>query len=203
LGIERTRLHKRIGEGLEKLYVESAPQSRSEGHAQDLAYHFVESGELEKGLKYSIQAARQAGRLHAFDEALHQYAHAVECAETLNQPERLAGVIKDLQREDSRFHMEGGSWTNNISWVRGYESLLSAMEQASSLFYEKVTRAGISSREHRYRNALFHLLCSQTSCYRYWGEGCHPTSLHLGQGNFSPESQTMHNSMRQKYEEDC
>jgi hypothetical protein len=86
-------------------------------------------------------------------------------------PERLAGVIKDLQQQDSRFHMEGGSWTNNISWVRGYESLLSDMEQVSSLFFEKVTQAGISSREHRYRNALFHLLCSQTSCYRYWGEG--------------------------------
>jgi hypothetical protein len=86
-------------------------------------------------------------------------------------PERLAGAIKDLRREDSRFHMEGGSWTNSISWVRGYESLLSDMEQVSSLFFEKVTQPGISSREHRYRNALFHLLCSQTSCYRYWGEG--------------------------------
>ncbi len=86
-------------------------------------------------------------------------------------PERLAEAIKQLQKEDSRFHMEGGSWTNSISWVRGYESLLSDMEQASSLFHEKATRAGVSSREHRYRNALFHLLCSQTSCYRYWGEG--------------------------------
>jgi hypothetical protein len=86
-------------------------------------------------------------------------------------PERLADTIKDLQKQDSRFHMEGGSWTNNISWVHGYESLLSDMEQISSLFFEKVTRTGISSGDHRYRNALFHLLCSQTSCYRYWGEG--------------------------------
>jgi hypothetical protein len=22
-----------------------------------------------------------------------------------------------------------------------------------------------------YRNALFHLLCAQTSCFRYWAEG--------------------------------
>jgi hypothetical protein len=86
-------------------------------------------------------------------------------------PERLAAVIKELQKQDSRFHMEGGSWTNNISWVHGYESLLSDMEQVSSLFFEKVTRAGIPTGDHRYRNALFHLLCSQTSCYRYWGEG--------------------------------
>ena len=86
-------------------------------------------------------------------------------------PERLEALIKDLQREDHRFHMEGGSWTNSISWVRGYESLLGPMEKVSSLFYEKAIRPGISPREHRYRNALFHLLASQTSCYRYWGQG--------------------------------
>lgn len=86
-------------------------------------------------------------------------------------PERLTQVIEGLQREDARFHMEGGSWTNNISWVKGYESLLGPMERASARFYEKALRAGVSSREHRYRNALFHLLASQTSCYRYWGQG--------------------------------
>ncbi|HKJ07866.1 MAG TPA: glycosyl hydrolase family 57 [Gammaproteobacteria bacterium] len=86
-------------------------------------------------------------------------------------PDRLAEVIKDLQGEDDRFHMEGGSWTNNISWVQGYESLLGPMEKVSALFYEKVIKPGVSPGEHRYRNALFHLMASQTSCYRYWGEG--------------------------------
>jgi hypothetical protein len=33
-------------------------------------------------------------------------------------PEQLAKVIEQLKREDSRFHTEGGSWTNNISWVK-------------------------------------------------------------------------------------
>jgi Glycosyl hydrolase family 57 len=86
-------------------------------------------------------------------------------------PEKLAEVIEQLKREDHRFHMEGGSWTNNISWVRGYEKLLGPMERASSHFNENVLKPGISTHEHRYRNALFHLLCSQTSCYRYWGTG--------------------------------
>ncbi len=86
-------------------------------------------------------------------------------------PERLAKVIEELKREDHRFHMEGGSWTNSISWVKGYENVLGPMERSSSLFYEKVINPGISSRDARYRNALFHLLCSQTSCYRYWGQG--------------------------------
>ncbi len=84
---------------------------------------------------------------------------------------RLAEVIDALRREDTRFHMEGGSWTNNLSWVRGYENLLGPMEEASALFDAKVTRRGQSTHEHRYRNALLHLLSSQTSCYRYWGQG--------------------------------
>jgi len=86
-------------------------------------------------------------------------------------PEKLASVIRELHREDSRFHVEGGSWTNNISWVRGYDALLGPMERVSSLFYEQVLKPQLPSSEQRYRNALFHLLASQTSCYRYWGEG--------------------------------
>lgn len=86
-------------------------------------------------------------------------------------PERLNAVIEQLRREDDRFHVEGGSWTNDISWVRGYEQLLGPMEQASAHFHEKVIAPRVPTHEHRYRNALFHLLCSQTSCYRYWGTG--------------------------------
>jgi len=84
---------------------------------------------------------------------------------------KLAQVIEDLHKEDHRFHMEGGSWTNSISWVKGYENVLAPMEKVSSQFHEKVLQANVSTNDHRYRNALFHLLCSQTSCYRYWGQG--------------------------------
>jgi Glycosyl hydrolase family 57 len=86
-------------------------------------------------------------------------------------PERLAQVIEQLKKEDHRFHMEGGSWTNSISWVKGYDSLLGPMERTSSLFYEKILKPGLPKSDPRFRNALFHLLCSQTSCYRYWGQG--------------------------------
>jgi Glycosyl hydrolase family 57 len=86
-------------------------------------------------------------------------------------PEKLAQVIEQLRKEDSRFHVEGGSWTNNISWVQGYSSLLGPMERVSSLFYEKVLRPHVQPGEHRFRNALFHLMTSQSSDYRYWGQG--------------------------------
>jgi hypothetical protein len=86
-------------------------------------------------------------------------------------PEALAKTIEELKKSDGRFHMEGGSWTNNISWVHGYDQVLGPMEQVSALFDEKVRKRGLPSSEKRYRNALFHLLCGQTSCYRYWGQG--------------------------------
>ena len=86
-------------------------------------------------------------------------------------PERLAGVIEELGRGDDRFHMEGGSWTNNISWVRGYDSLLIPMERASAAFQQRVLERNIATTDHAYRNALLHLLTAETSCYRYWGEG--------------------------------
>ncbi len=86
-------------------------------------------------------------------------------------PQRLASVIEELKRADHRFHMEGGSWTSDLSWVRGYDNVLGPMEEASALFNEKVLRPGVPSDQQRYRNALFHLMSSQTSCFRYWGQG--------------------------------
>jgi hypothetical protein len=84
-------------------------------------------------------------------------------------PEAVEKVIADLKREDQRFHVEGGSWTNSLSWVRGYGDVLKPMEQVSALFAEKTH--GVPTSEDRYRNALFYLLTTQTSCYRYWGTG--------------------------------
>jgi len=86
-------------------------------------------------------------------------------------PEEMEKLIQELKRQDDRFHMEGGSWTNNLSWVNGYEDVLGPMEEASALFSEKVLKAGVPTSEYRYRNALFYLLSGQTSCYRYWGSG--------------------------------
>ncbi len=84
-------------------------------------------------------------------------------------PDRLAEVIGRLREQDGRFQMEGGSWTNDRSWVRGYD--LGPMERASSRFHERALAAGVPTDAPAYRNALFHLLTAETSCYRYWGQG--------------------------------
>jgi hypothetical protein len=83
----------------------------------------------------------------------------------------LEEVIQDLHKTDHRFHMEGGSWTSNISWVRGYDHVLGPMQQASALFAEKVLAKHVPSTDRGYRRALYYLMIAQTSCFRYWGEG--------------------------------
>ena len=84
-------------------------------------------------------------------------------------PDALEKAIADLRKEDGRFHMEGGSWTANLSWVRGYEDVLQPIEKVSALFSER-TR-DVPASDPRYRSALFYLLTTETSCYRYWGAG--------------------------------
>lgn len=86
-------------------------------------------------------------------------------------PEKLKQVIEQLKTDDHRFHMDGGSWTSDISWVQGYENVLGPMEEASALFYDKVVKPGTPTSAKGFRNALFHLMTAQTSCYRYWGQG--------------------------------
>lgn len=85
--------------------------------------------------------------------------------------EKVNQVIETIKKEDHQFNMDGGSWTNDISWVRGYDNVLGPMEKVSSLFAEKILKAGIKPGDSRYRKALFFLMSSQTSCYRYWGQG--------------------------------
>jgi hypothetical protein len=86
-------------------------------------------------------------------------------------PGRLAQVIDQLHGQDGRFHVEGGSWTSNLSWVRGYQRVLTPMEQASEMFHERVLAADLPTEDPRYRTALFHLLAAEQSDYRYWGQG--------------------------------
>jgi predicted ATPase len=95
--IRRRRLHQRIGEGLEKLY-----GAEASGHAEKLAFHFTESGDLERGLLHGMEAGRQAERLFALDEALGFYERARECAESLERPAMLFAAERGLAAVHAR-----------------------------------------------------------------------------------------------------
>jgi hypothetical protein len=80
-------------------------------------------------------------------------------------------AIAKIKKEQSNFSMEGGSWTNNISWVHNYENVLTPMNKLSAQFHHVMDQRKFNKDSHAYRNILFHLLSAETSCFRYWGQG--------------------------------
>jgi hypothetical protein len=80
-------------------------------------------------------------------------------------------VIAELRQQQPHFSMEGGSWTNNVSWVAGYENVLTPMNKLSSRFHQVLDGKPIERNSQPYRNVLLHLLSAETSCFRYWGQG--------------------------------
>lgn len=84
-------------------------------------------------------------------------------------------AIAAIQQTHPTFHMDGASWTNHISWVQGYENVLSPMNQVSARFHAKfdplLQQQPELTRTAAYQRALLHHLVLQTSCFRYWGQG--------------------------------
>ncbi|MBF0253993.1 MAG: glycosyl hydrolase family 57, partial [Candidatus Omnitrophica bacterium] len=80
-------------------------------------------------------------------------------------------AIDEIRKEDSNYNLDRASWTSDRNWVAGYESVLDPMHKLSARFHEKFDKAGVDRKGFGYRNALLLLLLSQTSCFRYWGEG--------------------------------
>ncbi len=95
--------------------------------------------------------------------------------ERVSNTKTVEQVIEELKQENPNFHMDGASWTNNISWVEGYENVLDPMNKLSSLFHQKfgsLLQADESiTQKSEYRKALLYNLLLQTSCFRYWGQG--------------------------------
>jgi tetratricopeptide (TPR) repeat protein len=89
--IRRRRLHQKIGEALERLHA-----GELEEHAPDLAYHYTEGGNLEKGLDYSLRAARRARGVIATEEALGHLRRARDSAEALEDRERLIEIDQSI-----------------------------------------------------------------------------------------------------------
>lgn len=90
-------------------------------------------------------------------------------------PEAVEKAIADLQANDHQFHMDGASWTDDLSWVKGYENVLEPMNQLSAKFHQKYDSllaqdSSITKRED-YKQALLYNMLLQTSCFRYWGQG--------------------------------
>jgi len=108
-------------------------------------------------------------------QPVHQHKIWSEIESDRVTPEAVENAIADLKQKDSRFHVEGASWTNNLSWVQGYENVLEPMNQLSALFHQKydvlVQQNPAVTQQKDYQEALLYNLLLQTSCFRYWGQG--------------------------------
>jgi hypothetical protein len=90
-------------------------------------------------------------------------------------PDAVANAIAELTATDDQFHVDGASWTNDLSWVKGYENVLEPMNQLSAAFHLKydplVQQDPSVTQRSDYQQALLYTLLLETSCFRYWGQG--------------------------------
>jgi hypothetical protein len=89
--------------------------------------------------------------------------------------EAVEKAIEELKANDHRFHMDGASWTDDLSWVKGYENVLEPMNKLSAMFHQKydavIKKDPTITKTSEYQEALLYNLLVQTSCFRYWGQG--------------------------------
>jgi len=82
-------------------------------------------------------------------------------------------AIEKVKQKYPGFSLEKASWTNDKDWVKGYEDIMDPIIQLSAAFHKRfdneIYRRGFETLPCR--KALFYLLLSQTSCFRYWGTG--------------------------------
>jgi DNA-binding CsgD family transcriptional regulator/tetratricopeptide (TPR) repeat protein len=77
--VARARLHRRVGEALEGLYV-----AELDGHLTELATHFgyaALDGEVERAVSYAERAGAQASQLLAYEAAAAHYTAALQALE--------------------------------------------------------------------------------------------------------------------------
>jgi len=91
LTVRRSRLHLKTARSLEAF--ESDQQVIQ---VEEIAYHYIAAGELDKGMDYALQAAAKAQQLFAGDEAIEYLRQALECAVSLEDLASQAMVLENL-----------------------------------------------------------------------------------------------------------
>ena len=107
-------------------------------------------------------------------QAVHQHRLWQKAGES-GDLESVTTSIDELSSANDGFSMEGASWTNNLSWVEGYDNVLQPMQRFSASFHQQfdqqLSEQPRLSQSPAFRDALMHLLLLETSCFRYWGQG--------------------------------
>ncbi|MFH1867642.1 MAG: glycosyl hydrolase family 57 [Candidatus Omnitrophota bacterium] len=80
-------------------------------------------------------------------------------------------AIDKIKQDHHDFNLDKGSWTSDKNWVKGYEDVIGPIVKLSINFHKRFNEPDTDVRDPKYKKALLYLLLSQTSCFRYWGEG--------------------------------
>jgi tetratricopeptide (TPR) repeat protein/predicted Ser/Thr protein kinase len=86
-GLRRRRMHHQAASAIEEL--------RSDDY-EALAHHYYESGDVDKGLEYSMKAGERALELSSHNEALRHFNRALEIAEVGERPDELLSIYMGL-----------------------------------------------------------------------------------------------------------
>ncbi|MCX5667825.1 MAG: glycosyl hydrolase family 57 [Candidatus Omnitrophica bacterium] len=97
--------------------------------------------------------------------------HRIWSKMTSHGPGACDEAIKKIHDQDPNFNLDKGSWTNDKNWVKGYENVMDPIKSLSVMFHKKFDKKIADRESPRYKKALLYLLLSQSSDFRYWGQG--------------------------------
>ena len=118
--VRRRRFHSKIAQGIES----SLAEHDFENHLPDLAYHYLQGGDLNKGMEFAAMAGDHARGLYAKDEALKYYFQAVEAADMLQLTQELSDyyvTIGDLYLSQGLSYEAIEHYNSAISLVNNNE----------------------------------------------------------------------------------
>ncbi|MFQ5931730.1 MAG: AAA family ATPase, partial [Nitrospiraceae bacterium] len=116
-GLRRRRMHHEAAGAIEELRPHDF---------ETLAHHYYESGDVDKGLEYSLKAGERALKLSANNEALRHFNRALEIAEVDGRTEELLTIYLAL---------------GDIESVADLNRSLELYEQALALTQDPIQRA--------------------------------------------------------------
>ena len=123
--IRRRRLHLKSAQGLENLHGETSQQLKY----PELAYHYLQGGDLQKGMEYAIMAGEQARGVYAYNEALQYYLEAAEGAESLE----LSDEMVEIYRIIGDLYFSQGLFDNAVDFFHRSLALATNIEQQARL----------------------------------------------------------------------
>src|SRR5262249_23063873 len=122
-------------------------------YRQTTARFGTEGGVAVNGTEY-LELIEQAGVRESMLPGMRPINQGMVFAKIKTwEPGAADKAIAEVKKEKPHFSLEGGSWTNNISWVKGYENVLTPMNQLSAQFHQVLDNKQVDQNSQAYRNA--------------------------------------------------